>query len=254
MKIKLYAAVLFLVALVGSACSSNSTSTSPAPRTGLLALNGVQLLAKAATFDNAAKGVHYSGVAQSTSSSANQLDVVSGDASSDAGQALSKAGTMTDQVVLMSGTAYVNGNTAALQNDIGLNAQDAAAYSGKWISFTQANSSYPSLSSSLTMSSLLPNFIPSGKLTVSGPTTYNGRQVVTVSGGLPSSANGSGATGNAKVYIAMKAPNYIVGADVSLSQAGSLLKATISFSNWNKMPNIALPPGSISCSTISSCK
>ncbi len=251
MKIKLYAAVLF-VALMGSACSSNSTPV--APRTGLLALNGAQLLAKAATFDNAAKGVHYSGVAQSTSSSPNQQDVISGDATSDAGQALSKAGTMTDQVVLVSGTAYVNGNNAALQNDIALNAQDAAAYAGKWISFTQADSSYPSISSSLTLSSLLPNFIPSGKLTVSGPTTYNGLQVVTVSGGLPSSANGSGATGNAKVYILMKAPNYIVGAQVSLSQAGSSIKATISFSNWNKAPFIVPPPGSISCSTISSCK
>jgi hypothetical protein len=147
-------------------------------------------------------------------------------------------------VVMSPQMAYVQGDTTALEQNLQMNRDDARKYAGKWIAVPSSSSFYAGASSGLTVSSLLTNVTPSAPLSLTKPTTIDGKSVVGVSGGLPSWAQPY--VGTFVLYISTEAP-YLPVADVvhGIDGSGKTMTGTDHMSNFGKPLNLTAPANSI---------
>lgn len=105
------------------------------------------------------------------------------------------------------GTAYVNGNTAFLENYIGIPKKAAGSHGGQWISITSSFTNYSSLVVGSTLDDI--NLIgPAAKSATLRSTTLEGKRVVAISGPTAGTDVGDafGEKGSQTVYVLASQP------------------------------------------------
>ena len=145
-------------------------------------------------------------------------------------------------LLVLPGIAYLNGDAAFLENEVGLSVSNASLYAERWISFVPSDTSYDyqQLVSGDTLSSALSESTPSGRLTLTSERTVDGQRVVGVSGGLGPLSEG-GAKGSEVLYVSTVAPYLPVELVVSATYEGNSGSSTLTFSDWDEPISVAAP-------------
>jgi hypothetical protein len=144
---------------------------------------------------------------------------------------------MTAEIVGSNG--YVNGNSNALHNVIGLGTSTSNKYAGKWLSFPTSNSGLAQLVAGLLKSQV------DGELGLDSPYSYgadatvNGQQAVAIKGQVSTS---SGGKVTEVLYVPTSGkPLPIEEVTNPGSTSKSSIHGTVSFSNWGENAPVKAP-------------
>lgn len=221
---------------------SQSTSNPPtaAPGTSSGAAQARATYQQALTATGASAGFHY--VAVSTGGDAQTIV-------GDAGQAngrqaitfVSSFGTEQFTLLLVSGTVYFQGNTPAVQDQLGVTPASAAAVVGKWVLVKSTDGPYHVLQPGITTSSQASELTltPKSLATV----TAGGVSATKISGITP--ATPTVPAGSASLIVASSS-------DLPISYASTVatLAFTTTFSGWGNAPSVSAPAGAVAWSTL----
>jgi len=221
---------------------SQSTSNPPtaAPGTGAGAGQARATYQQAVTATAASVGFHY--VAVSTGGDAQTIE-------GDAGQAngrqaitfVSSFGTEQFTLLLVNGTVYFQGNTPAVEDQIGVTPATAAAVVGKWVSVESGDGPYHILQPGITTASQASELTltPRSLSTV----TAGGVSATRISGTTPASPTQP--AGSASLIVASSS-------DLPISYASTIatLSFTTTFSGWGTAPSVSTPAGAVAWSTL----
>jgi hypothetical protein len=221
-----------------SAPPSQPPSPTPGPATVQARAVFQQMLAAA----NASAGCHYVAVSSLAGASITH-ETITGDAGQKEGtQAITLSSTYGNEQFSLrltsDGSVYFQGNTPALEDQIGVVASDAASLDGRWIRVSAGDGPYQQLEAGITVASHLQGdtLVPASVVTLH---TASGT-VLRISGtgdqGVP--AHFDAASGS-------KLPQAYAEGSVS---AG--LSATESFSNWGSGPSVSAPSGAVAWSSL----
>jgi hypothetical protein len=221
---------------------SQSTSNPPtaAPGTSSGAAQARATFQQALTATGASAGFHY--VAVSTGGDAQTIV-------GDAGQAngrqaitfVSSFGTEQFTLLLVSGTVYFQGNTPAVEDQLGVTAATAAAVTGKWVSVKSGDGPYHVVQPGITTSS------QASELTLTpeslSAVTAGGVSATKISGITP--ATPTVPAGTASLIVASSS-------DLPISYASTVatLSFTTTFSGWGNAPSVSAPAGAVAWSTL----
>jgi len=239
-------AVAGALSLAAGACGSSPATPSPAHGVGALAgRSATQVLAAARAAANSAGTAHL----VLTLASGGQTQVITGDASTTEGQETITIGSNHVQVVLVGGAAYVQGNAGGLTTTLGFSATVAKQFAGRWIEVKSTDGPYQSIEQSVTLDSTLAQLVPTGKLSLTAPVVFAGRQTIGVRGGLPGTAP-SGVTGSTTLYVATSKPTLPVHYSGVARKASETVTDTGTFSKWGEPVTLAAPTGTVAYSSL----
>jgi hypothetical protein len=153
-------------------------------------------------------------------------------------------------LVVVPDRAYVKGDAAFLENDLGLSSSVASLYAGKWISFDPTDPDYQAVIDGDTVGSTLSESTPQGQLTLSSARTFEGQNVVEVSGGLGEALTKQGVTGSDVLYVSTSAPYLPVAFIQSTSLNGQSNTLKLTFSSWGEKVSVRAPTGATPFSSI----
>ena len=145
-------------------------------------------------------------------------------------------------------TGYVNGNTTALQNILGLTAAQAHKYAGQWLSFPMS-STYSQLASGLLRSQVATELSFNGPFTFASDATVNGQHVHGIKGSAPTN---DGSSIPEILYVPSTGkplPTEEVTNPSAKGQASSG-HGTVSFSNWGEDVAVQAPAHSVALSKL----
>jgi hypothetical protein len=174
---------------------------------------------------------------------------VSGDAGTTSGaQTLTvNNGKATERMMaeIVGSTGYVNGNTTALQNVIGLTAAQSKKYAGQWLSFPTSNTGLAQLVSGLLKSQVATELGIDGPFTFGTDATVNGHHATGIKGSVSTSNGG-------KVTEILYVPS--TGTPLPIEEVtnpgaaahSSSLHGTVTFSNWGEKTSVKAPAHSMS--------
>lgn len=165
-------------------------------------------------------------------------------------QAVSGGTIGTASLVVVSGIAYVHADATFLQNAFGFPANMASTYAGTWISFRSTDTGYQQVADGDTLASALSDSTPSGSLTLKGTSVIDGKNVIAVSGGLPSNLSRTGATGSLALYVSTIAPFLPVKLVEQGAVSGHSGTTTVMFSNWGEDVRALAPTNATPISTL----
>lgn len=149
---------------------------------------------------------------------------------------------MTAEIVGKNG--YVNGNSNALKNVIGLDAKTSDKYAGKWLSFPTSNTGLAQLVAGLLKSQVDNELGLDSPYTYGSDATVNGQKAVAIKGEVSTS---SGGKVTEILYIpASGKPLPIEEVTNPGASAKSSLRGTVSFSNWGENTSVKAPSSSTS--------
>lgn len=216
---------------------SQSTSNPPtaAPGTGSGAGQARATFQQALTATGASAGFHY--VAVSTGGDA---QTIVGDAGQTNGRQaitfVSTFGTEQFTLLLVSGTVYFQGNTPAVEDQLGVTPATAAAVSGKWVSVKSGDGPYHVVQPGITTGSQASELTltPESLSTV----TAGGVAATKISGIIP--ATTTLPAGTASLIVAARS-------DLPISYASTIagLSFTTTFSGWGTAPIVSTPAGAV---------
>lgn len=174
---------------------------------------------------------------------------VAGDAGDTSGQqALTvKNGKSTEHMSteVVGSSGYVNGNSAALQNIIGLTSAQSKKYAGKWLSFPTSNSALAQLVSGLLKSQVASELGIDGPYTFATDATVNGQHAKAIKGTV--STNSGGKTAEILYVPSSGKPLPIEEiTNPSASAQSSTIHGTVTFSNWGEKTSVKAPAHSMS--------
>ncbi len=137
-------------------------------------------------------------------------------------------------------TVYIEGNLAALQDQLGLSASGAAGLAGKWISAQSGDAPYQDLEVGLTVSSALPE----GELTPTstGQVTGAGGATLTRIEGTVSDPSGAG-------HLDISPSSDLPVIFVASASDGSYTE-TMTFTEWGTAPSPTVPASAVAWSTL----
>ena len=184
--------------------------------------------------------------------------------------------TGTLSVLVSNGETYCMGDAGSLQNQLGLSAQDASTYAGRWISLAPSDPPAATVGAGVTLpdveseilgtSANSTNTSPSGITlnaeSVSTPHVVNGVNVVTISISvtIAGSAAGTatGGQGSAQLDVAAQAPYLPVSESISASIQGpsGTVTATsaVTLSGWNAPLSLPTPTNVVPYASIPSAQ
>jgi hypothetical protein len=174
---------------------------------------------------------------------------VAGDAGTTSGaQTLTvKNGKTTERLSaeVVGSTGYVNGNSTALQNVIGVTSAQAKKYAGQWLSFPTSNTALSQLVSGLLKSQVATELSIDGPFTFGTAATVNGQHATAIKGTVSTS---NGGKVSEVLYIpATGTPLPIEEVtDPGASAKSSSLHGTVTFSNWGEKTSVKAPAHSTS--------
>jgi hypothetical protein len=154
-------------------------------------------------------------------------------------------GKITERITteVIGKTGYLRGNTAALQNILGLTAANARKYAGQWLSFPMS-SSYSQLASGLLRSQVATEISFNGPFTFASNANVNGQSAIGIKGTAPTNGGGSipeilyvPSTGKPLPIEEVTNP----GAKAHASTA----HGTVTFSNWGEQFSVPVPSHSV---------
>jgi hypothetical protein len=140
-------------------------------------------------------------------------------------------------IVLVSRTAYVEGDAFGLQANLGLTQAQATKYAGRWISIPKGDAVYAQTASGLTLGSIVRGMTPSGKLTLYRK-TVRGTRIVVVEA---TSGTGTKESLESLAAHARGKPLPIEAAAIIPSRQAL---THIYFSKWNEPVTVHPPPHS----------
>lgn len=234
---------------------SQSTSTPPtaAPGTSAGAARARATYQQAVTAAGASAGFHY--VAVSTGGDAQTIV-------GDAGQAngrqaitfVSNFGTEQFTLLLVSGTVYFQGNTPAVEDQLGVTPATAAAVVGKWVSVKSVDGPYHVLQPGITTASIVYGSQASSQaseltLTPESLSTVTAGQTsaTRISGLIPATTTLPGGSGSLIVASSSDLP---ISYASTISAGGTTLTFTTTFSGWGTAPSVSVPAGAVAWSTL----
>ena len=238
-----------VVALTAASCGSSgpAAGAKTASIGSLAGKTPAQILTLATASAKTSGSAHY--VLRAVEGTSSQT--ISGDASASEGQQQVVQGSQHIQVIYVGGVAYVQGDSEGLTSAMGLTSTVANSYANKWIAVHSTDSLFKSIVSAVTLAGTLAQLNPTGKLSLTAPTTVAGRAAVGVKGGLPGTPQ-SGVTGNTTLYVAATAPTVPLKFSGTAKQRGQSVKDSGTFSNWGKALTLTAPTGSVAFSSLPS--
>jgi hypothetical protein len=144
---------------------------------------------------------------------------------------------MTAEIVGSNG--YVNGNSNALHNVIGLGTSASNKYAGKWLSFPTSNTGLAQLVAGLLKSQVDSELGLDAPYAYGANATVNGQQAVAIKGQVSTSSGGKVAE---VLYVpASGKPLPIQEVTNPGSSSKSSIHGTVSFSNWGETAPVKAP-------------
>jgi hypothetical protein len=147
-------------------------------------------------------------------------------------------------VVLVGGTAYIQGDATAVASYFDLPASQPAQLAGKWISLTPNDSDFSAVTSAVTLNSDFSQVGFKGPYTVGAAQTVGGRTVVPIHGYI------SGPTGSAPIPATLTVTSGGTVLPVTLRASSGQLSASSTWSQWGQAVALAAPPSPIPMSSI----
>jgi hypothetical protein len=155
-------------------------------------------------------------------------------------------------LLVLPGMAYLKGDAAFLQNQLGTSIASASRYAQQWISFQPSYANYAALVEGDTLASALTEATPVGHLSLTSVMTIDGQNVVGVSGGVPADVLPASAKGSEVLYVSTVAPYLPVELAVSGTYNGQSADSTLTFSDWGERISVVAPSGATPSSALSS--
>jgi hypothetical protein len=153
------------------ACGASSTAAGPPPKTVV-----------AHAMSNAVHGGWVHEVA-TTRSGGDSLSMVNDIGTTEGRQVIDADGARST-VLVLGGTAYINGDTDAVANYFGIQTSDPQALAGKWITVPSGDPDYSTVSASVTLASDFHDISFAGPYVALADTTVDGVAVVPITGGF----------------------------------------------------------------------
>lgn len=233
--------VVVALALLAAGCGAGTTASPLAHKTP------AEILAAALAAATKSGSAHYE--LASFGPAKGQKQSVTGDSgTTDGRQVISGAGARWEALDV-DGKVYISGDAKGLADE-GFPSSVAVTYADKWISIAPTDSPYKSIVAELALYPALEALSPTGKLTLTAPTTRDGQQVIGVRGSVRTS-KGSAATGTAIVYVATTTPTVPIAYSADASDHGQTVVESGTFSDWGRPVHLTLPTGSVAFSTVS---
>jgi hypothetical protein len=149
-------------------------------------------------------------------------------------------------VVAVGSTGYVNGNTTALKDVMGLSSATAKKYAGKWVSFDPSQQQYSELVAGLLNSQVADELKMSGPFHYGATKTVDGKQAIAIVGAV---SDDSGDSVPSTLYVAASGPPFPIeqttGASSKQTIAGS-----VSFTKWGEKVTQKAPAHATSVSKL----
>jgi hypothetical protein len=230
-----------LVGLVGLAGLTGLTALAASPA-GASQTPSAQTKYLAAINAVGDQGVHFASHAKQ----GNVTFTVTGDTGQKSGaQTLTlKQGSTLEHmsVVLVGSTGYIDGNSTALTDVIGLSKTAATKYAGKWVSFSASKQQYQDLTAGLLDSQV------AGELKMNGPYHYgktktiNGKSATAIVGKVSDDSGNSVAS---TLYVAASGTPLPLEQTTGPSGKGTI-SGTVEFTKWGQTVAQKAPAHSIS--------
>ncbi len=165
------------------------------------------------------------------------------------------------EIIVVGSTAYLKADEKMLESTLGFTPSQAAAYAGRWISFTDADHAYRAIAADVTTEttwndvSISPtDGLQQTPQSISGVWSLNGKPVQSVRYSIDTSAAGASASGSETIDFSATQPHLpieiheqVSGTAKSESASGT---TTVTFSRWGTPPEVVAPTGSIPFSSI----
>jgi hypothetical protein len=194
---------------------------------------------QAVTATGATAGFHYVAVSNDPS------QTIDGDAGQANGlQAItfdSNFGTEQFNLRLVGSTVYFQGNTPAIEDQLGVAAASAAGYQGKWVSVVSGDGPYAVLQPGITTSSQAQE-MPLTPESSSRVTLAGGTSATRITGIVPAANDLPAGTGSLLVASTSDLP---ITYTSSVSASGAVLSFTVKFSAWGTAPSVTAPTTAI---------
>jgi hypothetical protein len=240
------AALVLAGAAIGVGVAAAGSGTSPSPSTG----TARTLLHQAEVAAGAAGTFHYVAISEGGTSNQTTAGVagrVSGtqDITADS----SAFGTERFSLRLVNDVVYFKGNTAAVEDQLGVSsAAAAAAHAQRWIAVQRSDAPYAALAAGMTADSAL------GQIAIAARTTTaignGGARIWRIAGGIPDQ-QGQSVSGRAHLDLdgTTKLPLSYVSTE---SSGGQQNHSTFTFSHWGATVSVPIPPDTVPFSSVSS--
>jgi hypothetical protein len=193
----------------------------------------------------AAAGFHYV-----NASTGPEPETITGDAGVSSGRQditfTASFGAEHFTLLLVGGTVYFQGNTAAVEDQLGVVTADAAKVQSRWVSVVSGDGPYTVLQPGITVADQVTElqFVP---VSTQHVTTSAGMIATSIRGSIP--ASGGGPASIARLDV-LSTSNIPVEYDSSFTVSGATITSTTAFSAWGTAPTVAAPTGSVAWSTL----
>jgi hypothetical protein len=147
------------------------------------------------------------------------------------------------QIVVTGGVAYLRGDALGLRLNLSLTKTQAAKYANKWISIPKSDPAYAATAGGDTMSSVVDELAPHGKLNLVSAKLH-GVRVIGVRG-----VSGSGKKQMAEVLLTRAHGKRLPLAEDILEPSKHVLGHT-TFSKWNEPVSVTAPASSTSIAAV----
>lgn len=221
----------------GGAPTALPTNAPPSP--------ALALYQKSLATMRAAAGFHYV-----NASNGPEPETITGDAGVSGGRQdivfTASYGQEKFTLLLVSGTVYFEGNTAAVEDQLGVVTADAAKLQNKWVTVVSGDGPYSILQPGITVADQAAElqFVPASTTKV---TTTGGAAATRIRGSIPAS-NGSPAA-SAQLDVAPTS-NIPVEYSSTFTVSSTSVTSTTTFSEWGTAPTVAAPSGAVAWSSL----
>jgi hypothetical protein len=147
--------------------------------------------------------------------------------------------TGAGQFAQIGAKVFINGDAQELSRTFNATAAKVKPYINKWINIPQSSKHYKSASTGNLLPGSLSEQIPVAPFTRGGVHKINGVSMLEVIGKL--NPQGSGANGNAFMFVSLKAPFYPLYIVQSAKINGHMLTVTIKLSKFGKAFSVVAP-------------
>jgi hypothetical protein len=148
-------------------------------------------------------------------------------------------------LLLVGATVYFQGNTPAVEDQLGVAAANASKLAGKWVSVVSGNGPYRVLQPGITVADQAQEMplVPSRL----APVTTTGAPATRIVGSVPTQA-GTSQPAHLDLNTASAIPlSYVAGFIVGNGTTGT---TTTTFSQWGTAPSVSAPSGAVAWSTL----
>jgi hypothetical protein len=193
----------------------------------------------------AAAGFHYV-----NASTGPEPETITGDAGvSDGDQDITftaSYGVEKFTLLLVGGTVYFQGNTAAVEDQLGVAAAAAPKLQNKWVSVVSGDGPYTVLQPGITVADQVSE-LEFDPVSTTQVTTTGGAAATRIIGTIPASSGNPAATAQMDVLPTSNIP---VAYSTTFTVSGASITSTTTFTAWGTAPTVTAPTGAVAWSSL----